>query len=123
MQFLEIYADEHGETHMRRVEMVLVKTDYAPPSRPVGLSQVLATTTGLMLEAPSGWDPDYHATPRKQLAIVLSGRAAVTVTDGETVEVGPGSVALLNDEGSKGHRTMVLGEEGMTFFLVGLAEG
>ena len=123
MEILEIYSDEGRETHFRTTDIGAEKRDYAPPSRPVEVSAETPVTTGLFLAAPPGWDPEFHATPRKQYAFLLRGRARVTASDGETVEIGPGSAVLLNDRDSKGHRTVVFGNEDAVFFLVGLDEG
>ncbi len=123
MELLEIFSDEQGETHFRRVKIETQRKDFAPPSMPLDVSAEAPVTTSVFLAAQPGWDPEFHATPRKQYALLLRGRVSVTASDGETVEVGSGSAVLLNDQDSKGHRTMVLDGEEAVFFLVGLAEG
>ncbi len=123
MEILEIYADEAGETHFRRTSIAMESRNYAPPSAPVRVSAEDAVTTSLFLAAPPGWDTEFHPTPRRQYAILLSGRVTATVTDGETIEAGPGTVVLLNDADSKGHLTKVQGGEDAHFLLVGLQEG
>ncbi len=79
-------------------------------------------TTGVVLELPPGWDPLYHATPRLQWVVVLKGHLRITVTDGARTDFRPGEVFVLNDQDSKGHQSLVQGEEAATLLLVGLTE-
>jgi len=119
MQITEIYSDETGETHIRANPVILAPRDFAPPSAPMAVSAEMPLTTGVILELPPGWDPNYHATPRRQLVVVLRGLLCVTTTDGTGAEFGPGDVFLLNDENSKGHQSLVQGEDIVALFLVG----
>ena len=123
MRVLELYADEHGETHFREVPIDMSERNFAPPSLPIRVSSETRVSTSVMLAAPPGWDPAFHPTPRKQFAVLLSGRAVATVSDGETRDLGPGGFVILNDAGSKGHRTVVQGGEDAVFFLVAMDEG
>lgn len=120
MQITEIYADGAGETHIRDLPVNLTPRDYAPPSAPMGVSPEVAMTTGVILELPPGWDPNFHATPRRQWAVMLRGRLNVTTTDGATADFGPGDMLFLNDENSRGHRSLVQGGKTVALFLVGL---
>ncbi len=122
MQISEIYKDAEGETHFRKRDVDLDLHDYAPPSAPVGLSAETPMTSGVFLEAPPGWDKSFHPTPRRQYAVLLSGRATVTVTDGTAIDVKPGDVVLLNDMDCKGHLTRVQGNKPALFLLVGVAD-
>jgi len=122
MQILEIYADGAGETHFRDFPIALAPRDFAPPSAPMGVSIDTALTTGVFLELPPGWDPKYHATPRRQWVVILRGQLNITMTDGTTVSFRPGDVLLFNDANSKGHRSLVEGEGTVACFLVGLAD-
>ena len=120
MELTEIYADAEGETHFRKVEIHMELCDFAPPSKPINLSADMPSTSSVFLTAPPGWDKEYHATPRKQLAVMLMGEATIAATDGDIVEVGPGDTVLLNDQGSKGHLTQIQGAREATFLLIGI---
>ncbi|MCB1437057.1 MAG: hypothetical protein KDJ46_07780 [Rhodobiaceae bacterium] len=120
MDLLEIYADARGETHFRRTVMDFEVMNYVPPSSPVHITPDMAVTTARFLAAPVGWDKEFHATPRRQLAVLLKGHATFAVSDGETLAVGPGRVILLNDKASKGHLTQVQDGEDALFLLIGL---
>src|SRR5512139_1602755 len=84
MQITEIYADPTGETHFRASPIVLAPRDFAPPSAPMGVSADIPLTTGVFLELPLGWDPKFHATPRRQWVVMLRGHLRITTTDGIT---------------------------------------
>ena len=120
MELTEIYADAERETHFRNAEIDLELRDFAPPSKPIRLSPEMPATSGLFLVAPPGWDEDFHATPRKQLAILLKGEATVSTSDGDMMEVRPGDVILLNDRNSRGHLTRIQGDHDATWLLIGL---
>lgn len=121
MQITEIYADRTGETHFRAIPIVLSPRDFAPPSAPMGVSTDTPLTSGVFLELPPGWDPKYHATPRRQWVVVLRGILRVTATDQTAVDFFPGDTFFLNDEDSKGHQSLVQGEEAVALLLVGLS--
>lgn len=121
MQIAEIYADEAGDTHLREVPVSLALRDFAPPSAPMGVSAEAQLTSGVFLELPPGWDPKYHATPRRQWVTTLRGHLRITATDGIAKDFRPGDVFYLNDENSKGHQSLVQGQETVALLLVGLA--
>lgn len=122
MQIHEIYADEAGETHFRRKTIDVELRDFAPPSAPVSVSVETPMTTGVFLIAPPGWDRAFHPSPRPQYAVMLEGRATVTVSDGDVLEARPGDVFFLNDQDSKGHLTQVQGDDHAAFLLIGLPD-
>lgn len=120
MEILELYADAAGETHFRRVEIDFAPKEFAPPSKPIGVSGETPVSTALFLAAPPGWDDAFHPTPRRQYAVMIEGEATVTASDGETVEIRPGGVILLNDGNSKGHLTRITGKRDARFLMIGL---
>ena len=119
MDLLEIYADEIGETHFRKASVEFEANHYAPPSPPLEISAETPANTSLFLVAPPGWDDAFHATPRRQYAVLLEGEFSVTASDGETVMMKPGDMVLLNDAGSKGHLSRVQGDQPARFLMVG----
>lgn len=122
MHVTEIYADDAGETHMRDGPVRLACRDFAPPSAPMGASAETPLTTSIFLELPPGWDPHYHATPRRQLVVVLSGHLKITTTDGAHADFRAGDVFFLNDKGSKGHQSVVQTQHAVGLLLVGVAD-
>lgn len=122
MELVEIYADAAGDTHFRRTEIDFDLREFAPPSQPLGVSAALASSSCLFLSAPPGWDKDFHPTPRRQLAVLLDGDIRISVTDGETIAMTPGTAFILNDSDSKGHLTRVQGDRDASFLFVALEE-
>ena len=122
LELIELYADTDGETHFRFTDIDLDLCDFAPPSEPIQVSEAIASTSSVFLVAPPGWDKDFHPTPRRQLAVMLSGSASIQASDGQVMGVAPGSIVLLNDQNSKGHLTQVQGDHDAKFLLIGLAE-
>ena len=78
----------------------------------MGLSQMMtATQTGFLL-APLDWKGEvWHPVPVREFMVVVAGRFAVTVSDGNRREFGMGEVILVEDTHGKGHSTEVLGDE------------
>lgn len=122
MEIVEIYGDAAGETHIRRTTIEFEMRDFAPPSQPLGVSAEMASTSSLFLVAPPGWDKEFHPTPRKQLAALLSGHVLISVSDGDTIDLKPGDTFVLNDMKSKGHLTQVRGDQDASFLFVVLDE-
>ncbi len=122
MNVTEIFADDQGETHFRAVQIDFETRAFAPPSLPVQVSADIPSTTSLFMIAPPGWDKEYHATPRKQFCIMLRGKLKVEATDGESIEMGPGDVLLVNDAESKGHLSTIQGNQNAAFIFVGFEE-
>jgi hypothetical protein len=119
MDLLEIYADDDGETHFRKAPVAFEPNHYAPPSPPLEISAETPVTTSLFLVAPPGWDDAFHATPRRQYAVLLDGELSVTASDGEMVTMKPGDMVLLNDADSKGHLSRVQGDQPARFLMIG----
>ncbi len=122
MQITEVFSDADGETHLRKIDVPLSLRDFAPPSAPVSVSPGEPLTTGVFFEAPPGWDKFPHPTPRRQYAIMLSGRMRLTLSDGTAIDVRPGDVFLLNDLTGKGHLSEVTGDAPVTWFFAGLPD-
>jgi uncharacterized cupin superfamily protein len=117
----ELYADAAGETHFRVAAVTFEMRDFSPPSPAIGVAADLKPSAAVFLSAPPGWDKVFHPTPRKQLAVVLSGELTVTATDGAVQRFAPGGCFLLNDAGSKGHLTQVQGTANVHALMVAIA--
>lgn len=112
MQYTRLYADEAGESHFEDVEVEFQEVDYAPPAPPMGLSEMVkATQTGFLLASLDWKGETWHPVSVRQFMVVVAGRFAATVSDGNRREFGIGEVLLLDDTHGKGHSTEVLGDE------------
>jgi hypothetical protein len=111
MNYVRIFADESGESHIEDVEAELTARDFAPPAPPIDLSPVMPATGVAFVRFPAGWYGDWHPTPRRQFFIFLAGEFVGETSDGDRRRFGPGSVALLDDITGKGHRSWVVGDD------------
>jgi hypothetical protein len=111
-RYLRLFADEHGESHFADVCTNMQPRDFAPPAAPLSVAEPMAATSCYFFGADSNWQgATPHPTPQRQLACVLRGRCLVTASDGDSRELAPGDVLLLEDTTGKGHATRVLGDE------------
>jgi len=108
MRITRIYADGNGESHFEDIEMDMSASGATRSSPRV--SAAVAASHVVFAELPAHWLEDWHPAPRRQYWIGLRGTLEVTVSDGETRDFGPGSVALLEDVSGKGHATRAAGD-------------
>lgn len=109
--YVRIYAGPDGETHFEDLQMTFELKHFAPPAPPISVSEAFATRGMALLSSPGGWDGDWHPTPRRQFIIILTGELEVEVSDGEVRLFRPGSIALVEDTGGKGHISRVVSKE------------
>jgi hypothetical protein len=109
MRYLRVYASDNGDSRFEDVELKGILThivDGVPPllvSGPFGCREIKFVEA-----ARDASDGQVHVAPCKQWVIVLSGRFAITVSDGDRREIGPGEVVLAEDTTGKGHLTTSL---------------
>ena len=111
MKYVHVYGDDQGVTHFKDVAYAMKSGDYAPPAPPIDVSAHTSVSGMVTVAFPPGWYGDYHPAPKKQWMIFLTGKFEIGVSDGETRVIGPGTVVLADEVGSKGHTTRVLGNE------------
>jgi hypothetical protein len=106
------FVDETVDGESRHI------VDGVPPLDIVGPFDV----SEMMLVVGSGDARDWvlHVAPHRHWIIILSGRVAVTVTDGERREFGPGDVVLDEDTSGRGHLTTPLTDD-FRFALIAVA--
>jgi quercetin dioxygenase-like cupin family protein len=113
MRYLRVYAGDDGGSRFEDVELEGTPTRIADGIPPLLVSGPFACSGIMFVEEPkeaSDWEP--HVAPRKQWIIVLSGRSAITTSDGQRREVGPGDVILAQDTTGRGHLTTPLTADG-----------
>lgn len=120
--YTRIYADEGGETHFEEVSVALSPADLVASAPPFELSATFQAARVLFASMPVGWFGDWHSAPRRQFFVQMTGEVVTELSDGSRVQTGPGSVTLIEDVNSKGHRTWNAGDVPMTGAFVHLAE-
>ncbi len=111
IDYLRIFADAEGVSHMETLKIELESNDYAPPAPALNLSAASASSKSLFLELPVGWYGDWHPTPVQQWLVIMSGECEFEVEDGEKCMRKTGDVVRLDDTIGKGHQTRVIGEQ------------
>ncbi|MCX8214056.1 MAG: cupin domain-containing protein [SAR202 cluster bacterium] len=117
-RYHRVYSDENGVSHYGDATITFEMQDFAPPASPMGVSNALPAESVTFIHVPLGWDGEWHPTPTRQWAVILSGRVEITVGDEEARVFGPGDVILLDDTSGRGHLTNVVSPEGATVMMV-----
>lgn len=106
LTYVHVYADNAGASHFREEHFEFI------PGRDIDSSlHVLGTKGGAtLLRLKAGAVEDWHNAPQAWFLIVLQGKSAVTTSDGQVRQFGPGSIVLLDDTTGKGHQTRVVGK-------------
>lgn len=105
--YVRLYADPSGVSHFAQVRVPLETTDFAPPAPPLHVSRGEEAERFVFAVGPTGWDADWHPTPKRQFVFCLNGVFEVTAGDGESRIFRPGDVLLLEDTEGRGHRTQI----------------
>ena len=105
-QYVRIWADGAGESHLDDIAL-----DVSVSSAEPGVAE-LWVTAGVDVDrahfvAVQAVDqaPDWHCAPRRQFVVFLDGWVRITVSDGESRVLPPGSVVLVEDLVGRGHVT------------------
>jgi hypothetical protein len=104
MQIHNLYADEHGDSHFRDIEVQWVEERNSSK-----LSARLPANGVIFREIPRDYDLDWHPAPRRQYVVSLDGDMRITASDGESRVIGAGEVLLVEDVTGKGHLTKSVG--------------
>ena len=122
MRYIRLFADAAGESHFENVEIEFTDTDYTSSAPPLGLSSVSPAAQFGFMNAPAGWESDWHPSSARNFFVVVSGEWEVTASDGETRRCGPQSLLLVEDTTGKGHKSRVVSEVDSLALMLTLAE-
>ena len=98
MRIHNLYVDDKGETHFRDVAV-----EWQTEGPGGKLSARIPATGIIFRETPGSYDYDWHPAPRRQYIINLDAGVRITVSDGESREIGAGEILLVEDTHGKGH--------------------
>jgi hypothetical protein len=113
MRYVRVFADENGKSAFEDVEVEGTPTVTVEGVPPLLVSGPFPATSMLVVEQPPAGTPEWelHVAPRKQWLIVLTGTAAVTVSNGERREFGPGALLSFEDTEGEGHMSTPLTDD------------
>lgn len=110
IEYIRIYADGNGRSHLEVKGIELESNAYAPPAPPLNASSPEAAEKLVFLELPVGWFGDWHPTPVRQWFTFMSGECEFEVEDGQRCLRKAGDVLLLEDLSGKGHLVRVISD-------------
>jgi hypothetical protein len=117
--YWHLWTDEQGVSHQTRCELSAFEVAQVGTAAPQwNNAQARSDTTVVFTVQPRGWIGNWHENPAPQWIVPLSGRWWVESMDGTRIEMGPGELALGEDqncstdgEGRTGHRSGTIGDE------------
>jgi hypothetical protein len=113
-----IYADKEGNSVLGNIDIALAD------GGPIGLLSSKSKAGDVIFrETPSDYDFKWHPAPAKQLLFIIKGAAEFTVSNGDTLILGAGSVLMLEDTWGQGHCSKALNNEVRHSIFVTLPDG
>ena len=112
MRYVRIRSDDAGGSVFEDIDAPMRESHVVDGVPPLLVSDPLPVNAMIFVEQPPG-TPDWasHVAPRRQWVMVLSGRVAITVSNGERREFGPGEPVLVEDTQGQGHVSTPLTED------------
>lgn len=114
MNYIRIFADEEGETHIEDAHLPYRTDVIAENVPPLHISSLL-TGEGVFFmftEVDAAFaDLPFHNAPRRMMVIQLAGSSEQTTSDGAVRVLNPGDVLIAEDVTGKGHRSRNMGSE------------
>jgi hypothetical protein len=98
MRIHHLYADEHGESHFRDIEVPWVQE--TPGGK---LSERMAATGFVLREVPPIYGRGWSPAPLRQYMVNLDAAVRITASDGESRIIGAGEILLVEDTTGTGH--------------------
>jgi uncharacterized cupin superfamily protein len=121
--YTRLYCSSDNQSHFTQVTAELAKENFAPPAAPVAIGGNKPASKAFIGGFAARWGAAAlqthltHPTPAVQQITVLRGEFSVTVTDGETRQLHPGDMVLLEDiTPCRGHITVVGDKPGFLLF-------
>ena len=111
MEYLRLFSDDAGESHLETATIKLSAERFAPPAPPLDVSAASPAAGWSLLRFAADWVGGWHCTPFRQWIFVLAGQATVRASDGSQCDLRAGNICLLEDTRGKGHLTTVVGAD------------
>jgi quercetin dioxygenase-like cupin family protein len=108
LKYYRIFNDSMGESHIDEVEVK--QSNISSPIPPLKMSQNFPAARYSFVTFPPKCDMGWHVAPAKQFAVMVSGIFEAESSDGNKVQLGPGSVCIMEDFTGKGHNAKNVGD-------------
>ena len=104
MEYVRVYADDEGRSHFEDVTVEGELREIVAGVPPVLVSAPQPAAGLVFVEQPTdAADWEQHVAPRRQWVVLLRGRAAIQVSDGERRDFEAGAIVLAEDTEGEGH--------------------
>lgn len=114
MNYIRIFADETGETHIADGHLDYRTDVIADNVPPLEISSLVPGTDVFFIrtDVDSAFrDLPFHNAPRRMMVIQLVGSSEQTTSDGAVRVLKPGDVLIAEDVTGKGHKSRNIGSE------------
>lgn len=118
MDYVLLTLDEDGAARLEDRRFEMRPSVFAPPADPLMSTEFEPAERMLFLVLPKGWVGRMHPSPKRQVAMILSGSIRVEASNGDAREIGAGGVWRMEDVSGPGHRTLVTSEEDARLAIV-----
>ena len=122
MKYIRLFTGDDGESHFEDVVIDFTDSDYTSSAPPLGLSPMSSATQFGFMNAPAGWESDWHPSSARNFFVVISGEWEVTASDGEARRFDAMTLLLVEDTRGKGHKSRVISEVDSLALMLTLAE-
>jgi len=110
MKYTRLYATPDGSSFFEDLEIELPDVDYIPSAPPLRLSEFSAARQCGFMQAPAGWQSDWHPSAARNLFAVISGEWEVVAADGTARRFVSGDLLIVEDTTGKGHQSRVVSD-------------
>ena len=111
LEYIRLFSDDLGESHIETATMTLQSEQFAPPAPPLDVSATSRADGWNLVRFAADWVGGWHCSPSRQWMFVLAGQATVRASDGSQCDLRAGSICLLEDIHGKGHLTTIIGND------------
>ncbi len=131
IRYYHMWADKTGTTHIATCSFKNFELQQLSSGDSPQYSDTIGTSNDktIFTIQPSGWTSDWHKNPAVQWVVPLSGTWYVRMSDGHVQTMGPGDVALGEDQmampapsgedaGKTGHAAGNVGREAVKLMIV-----
>lgn len=118
MDYVLLTLDEDGDARFEDRRFEMRPSVFAPPAEPLMSTEFETTERMLFLILPKGWVGRMHPSPKRQLAIILTGAIRVEASNGDARDIAAGGVWRMEDVSGPGHRTLVISDEDVRLAII-----
>jgi hypothetical protein len=107
MTITRLFATPEGESRFEDKDVALAPVEFIAGAAPLEFSAPADVARMMFFRLPDGWNPGWHAAPRRLYVLVQQGAMHIETSDGRKRRIGPSDTLLVEDTTGKGHRTIV----------------